>query len=199
MSKFTHMLLSLPSPSVELVKELNIIFAEFIWVGKPPKFRKEIFEVEIKEGGLKLHNIAISDSALKLGWLKRYLQSSSKWTISPIDFELEGVFNFGPEYINRIEAVNTNPFWQDGLTWLKSLWKTNIIFDKREAPIWYNPTSRLQIRREWKEKGIMVASDFLDLDYLTVPLSLEKLNKKFEIKLNFLEYVEICALIKKTF
>ena len=51
-SKFTHMLLSLPSPSTEIIKELEQLFADFLWSGKPPKFRREILEAETKLGGI---------------------------------------------------------------------------------------------------------------------------------------------------
>ena len=129
MSKFTNMLLSLPNPSKELVDELNSIFSDFLWAGKPPKFRKEILESEIKDGGLKLHNF---DAALKLGWLKMFLKSNSKWTVFPKEFELEGVFHYGADFIERIEAMTTNPFWHDVLTALKTLWKNSIIFEKNE-------------------------------------------------------------------
>ena len=141
MSKFTYMLLSLPSPKKELIDELNKTFSDFLWAGKPPKFRKEIMEAEIKDGGLKLHNIAIFDTALKLSWLKRFLKSNSKWTVFPREFELEGVFLYGVDYIERIEAMNTNQFWQDVLSSIKTLWKTSVVFDKnviRETPLWYN-------------------------------------------------------------
>ena len=188
MSKFTHMLLSLPSPSTELIKELDQLFADFIWSGKPAKFRKEILEAEVRNGGLKLHNI---------GWLKRFLRSSSKWTVFPKEFELEGVFCFGSDYIHRIEGLNTDPFWQDVLTSLKLLWKSNIMYDKsviRETPLWFNPNLRLQIRRVWKEKGMMVTSDLLN--YLTVPLTLERLQVKFGIKINFLEHCMLVATLK---
>ena len=96
--------------------------------------------------------------------------------------------------------MNTNPFWQDDLSSLKMLWKTNIIFDKsviRDTPLWYNPMFILQIRRDWKEKGIMIVSDFMN--YLTLPLSLEKINIKFHIKMNFLEYGKVTAILKKHF
>ena len=66
MSKFTHMLLSLPSPTEELIEELNTLFKGFLWSGKSPKFRREILEAETKDGGLKLHNIKLFDTALKL-------------------------------------------------------------------------------------------------------------------------------------
>ena len=51
-SKITHMLLSLPSPSVLCIKELNETFSMFLWCRKPPKWRKEILEGEYHEGGL---------------------------------------------------------------------------------------------------------------------------------------------------
>ena len=70
MSKFTHILLSLPSPNPELIMELDKLFSDFLWSKKPPKFRKEFVEAEIMDGGLKFHNISTFDSALKLGWLR---------------------------------------------------------------------------------------------------------------------------------
>ena len=84
--------------------------------------------------------------------------------------------------------MTTNPFWIDVLFALRSRWKNSIIFDKhviREPPLWFNPIFRLQLRREWKENGILVVSDFIN--YLTTPLSLEEINQKYNIKMNFLE------------
>ena len=56
--------------------------------GKPPKFRKEILEADTKFGGMKLHNLELFDSSIKIGWLKRYIRSNSKWCVIPDDFEL---------------------------------------------------------------------------------------------------------------
>ena len=97
-SKITHMLLSLPSPSVLCIKELNDTFAKFPWCGKLPRWRKEILEGEYYHGGLKLHNISLFDKTLKISWLRRYIGSSGKWTVIPNDFELFDVFKFGPDY-----------------------------------------------------------------------------------------------------
>ena len=54
MSKITHILLSLPTPSDRMFAQLDNIFFGFIWGNKPPKFRREIVEANIVEGGLKL-------------------------------------------------------------------------------------------------------------------------------------------------
>ena len=83
MSKITHMLLSLPTPSESSFAQLDSLFFTFIWGNKPPKFRREIVEANIIEGGLKLHNLKKFDAALKIGWLKRYISTKSKWTITP--------------------------------------------------------------------------------------------------------------------
>ena len=53
MSKITHMLLSLSSPDVICIKELYNTFSNFLWCGKPPKWRKEILKGEIHHRGLK--------------------------------------------------------------------------------------------------------------------------------------------------
>ena len=38
----THILLSLPNPYQELLEEYDKMTVDFLWGGKPPKFRKEI-------------------------------------------------------------------------------------------------------------------------------------------------------------
>ena len=130
LSKITHMLLSLPSPNFLSIKELNNTFSNFLWCGEPPKWRKEILEGEICHGGLKLHNIVLFDKTLKIGWLKRFLKSNSKWTRIPQEFVLEQCFIYGPDFIERIMEMTTNRFWLDVLTSLKFLWESGSIQHK---------------------------------------------------------------------
>ena len=40
MSKITHILLSLPSPSQQAITQLEGLFAYFLWGNKPPSFEK---------------------------------------------------------------------------------------------------------------------------------------------------------------
>ena len=122
-SKFTHILLSLPSPGKDTFKYLNSIVNDFLWEGKPPKFRKEIMEADTKFRGMKLHNLELFDSYLKAGWLKRYVRSNSKCCGIPDDFELYDVFKFGTDFIDIILEVTLNPFWKDVLNSIKTLSK----------------------------------------------------------------------------
>ena len=66
MSKLTQILLSLPGPNDTFINDLNGLLAEFPWPDKSPKFSREISVAEIKDGGLKLHNIKALDTAVKL-------------------------------------------------------------------------------------------------------------------------------------
>ena len=102
--------------------------------------------------------------------------------------ELGDVFTYGPDYTDRIVELTSNPCWSN--------WRSNCILNKDvilESPLWHNPLFRLQIRREWRESGIMVIPD--RIDYLEVPLKLETLNSTYNIKMNFLEYAYLTFLI----
>ena len=188
-SKITHMLLSLPSPSSSCINDLNDTFSKFLWCGKPPKWRKEILEGEIFHGGLKLHNLNLFDKSLKLSWLKRYLVSSSKWTIFPNNFELGDVFTYGPDILDKIKETTSNKFWLDVMDSLTFMWQTDAVLKKqfiKNTPIWLNPVFSLPINRHWFKKGINTISDFLG--DMNVILPMEVFMDKYNVNTNFLEY-----------
>ena len=59
----------------------------------------------------------------------------------------------------------SNPFWRNVIDSLKLLWNCNFALERSvilETPLWLNPIFKLQINREWKDKGIMVISDLID-------------------------------------
>ena len=45
---------------------------------------------------------------MKLGWVKRFLKSSSDKTILPIYFGLDGFLKYSPDSVNRIEEMTDN-------------------------------------------------------------------------------------------
>ena len=123
-SKITHILLSLPKPSEKAFIDIQSLIDSFLWNNKPPKFRREILEAELAEGGMKLHNLKIISMALKAGWIKRYLSSIAKWTSLPDYYEFGEICTYGENYIDRIYEITYNPFWKDVLDAIKHLWKT---------------------------------------------------------------------------
>ena len=68
-SKITHILLSLPSPSPFTINKLEKIFQEFIWGQKNPKFRKEIMENALNLGGLKMPNLCTFENNQSERWM----------------------------------------------------------------------------------------------------------------------------------
>ena len=197
LSKITHLLLSLPSPNKLLFKEIDAIFKNFIWNNKPPKFRKEIMESDIMDGGMKLHNLQNFDQALKLGWAKRLLTSQSKWTIYPTYWDIYDCFEYGPDRLDRTTEVIYNPFWLDFINSVKSINKTEIILHRdiiHESPLWFNPNLKINFKKPWYDKGIRKINDLVDT--YGKPLELKEFQQKFGVKTNFLEYGRICILLK---
>ena len=189
MSKITHILLSLPTPSNTAICQLEQLFYSFLWSNKPPKFRREIMEANTTDGGLKLHNLNFFDAALKIGWIKRYINTKSKWSVVPYNFDFDGLFKYGVDYIERLLEITFNPFWLNVLHSLKLLWKDGNIFIPENiflTPLWYNNSFRLQIKKEWILKGVYTVNDLLQTNGKI--LSQIDFEQKFQLKTNFLEY-----------
>ena len=88
-SMLTHILLSHPNPSQELLEEYEKMTADFLWGGKPPKFRKEILEYPYALGGLQLHNLLRFSSSLKTTWLRRRMATDSGWTTFALAYHID--------------------------------------------------------------------------------------------------------------
>ena len=194
MSKITHILLSLPTPSDIAISQLEQLFFSFLWCNRPPKFRREIMEANVIDGGLKMHNIKIFDAALKIGWLRIYIVTHSKWSVIPYNCDFDGLFKYGVDYIERLLEITFNPFW---LKSLKMLWKDDKIYICENiflTPLWYNNILRLQIKREWLLKGVYNINDLLQANgkFLT-QIDFET---KFQLQTNVLEYGAVLMKVK---
>ena len=197
LSKIIHILLSLPTPSQNMFFRLESIFSNFIWNSKPPKFRREIVESFNKDGGLQLHNLKTFDAALKIGWLKRYLKTDSKWKSIPMDSVYSGLFKYGVAFLDRIMEMIFNPFWYYVLSSLKLLWtdlKIVIPENVLLTPLWYNDSLQLPIKKEWFAKGITKICDILDRNLQPMPLI--DFTTMHRVKTNFLDYGYVCRKVK---
>ena len=80
-------------------------------------------EANTIDGGLKLHNLKFFDAAQKIDWLKRYNNTKSKWSVVPYNFDFDGLFKYGVDYIERLLEMTFNPFWLNVLHSLKMFGK----------------------------------------------------------------------------
>ena len=157
-------------------------------------------EADIKDGGLKLHNLSLFDNSLKISWLRRYLCTTAKWKAIPDHFELAGVFSFGRDFLERISEMNFNPFWANVLESLKILMSKDTFISNiniLETPLWYNNILQLRIKRSWLERGIYTIWDLMKDN--KVILSQEEFENKYDIATNFLEYGAVTKIIREFF
>ena len=186
-SKITHILLSLPTPNEEMMKNLEIIFRNFIWNNKPAKFNKIILENTNKLGGLKMTNLKTFDQALKISWLKRMKNPDDGWEELPRKFKVHKMITFGDQYPQRILKQIENPFWKDVV---KAVWalqkKTlNISSKAYNIPLWYNTNISINFKKNWVNQGYLFLNDIMNEEGKLFTME-EMINKNLQI--NFLEY-----------
>ena len=65
------------------VDEINTLFFKFLWNGKGDKIKRDVMISEYEDGGLKMIDIRLFTQALKLNWVKKYLDTGnhSKWKL----------------------------------------------------------------------------------------------------------------------
>ena len=116
-SMLTHILLSLPNQSQELLEEYDKMTADFLWGGKPPKFRKEILEYPYSLGGLQLHDLLRFSNSLKTTSLRRIMATDSGWTTFALAYGIDECWTFGNDFAEQ-KKKNTivNTFWKDVIT-----------------------------------------------------------------------------------
>ena len=112
-SKITHILLSLPSPSCETFNKLEELFKKFIWQEKGPKFRKEIMETQASLGGMKMTNLRVFDASLKLSWFKRLINQTKGWAEFPTQYRILDILKYGDLLPKTIIDTINNKFWKN--------------------------------------------------------------------------------------
>ena len=69
-SKFAHLITTLPAPNDSFLKELETVLFSFVWGGKCDKIARKINFNDIEDGGLKMNNIRSFAKTLKISWIK---------------------------------------------------------------------------------------------------------------------------------
>ena len=114
-SKIVHILISLPTPSIKIINKINKLLYTFLWSNKPDQIKRNVTILKPNDGGLGMVDLAIFYKSLKLTWLKRFLNCNAKWIvlIETIYPELKNVTNFGDAYIENLNKLIKNPFWEN--------------------------------------------------------------------------------------
>ena len=78
LAKFIHLLLALPNPPDNLLKNIEKVFYKFLWNGGPDRIKRSIIVKNFKAGGLRMINLPEFIKALKISWFRRVIQNSEK-------------------------------------------------------------------------------------------------------------------------
>ena len=197
-SMITHILLSLPSPSQEFIYEYENILKDFLWGGKPPKYRREILEYPNNLGGLQLHNLQRFSMSLKMTWLRRLLLSDSGWTTFALTHEIDKCWLYGDKYLEKKKNTIKNVFWKEVVTSmydLRKIMKPITDYDYLSWPVWDDKLVGLPDINKLKVCGVNVVADLLNSSWEV--LSKATIEQTRNVNLNFLDYMAIKQCITR--
>ena len=198
--KFIHLFSSIPTPS-SILDQINSIFYNFLWSGKPDKVNRTTVCMNYTRGGLKMMNVYMFEKQLKLKWLKYIIfQEGQAWydLLPDAITDNSNIYIYGGQWLLNFHK-ELNPFWLQVATYWSELCalqpiKTNE--DICNSSIWFNKqlSARYNFHLNWSRKGINFISDIID-DNGNV-LSHENLRERYQINVNFLHYYSIQRIVK---
>ena len=139
--RLTYLFLSLPKPCDGEIKQLELLFFNYIWHGKKDRVARKTIIQNYDQGGLKMVHIESFIKNLKLSWLQRLRSSNSSWTklfyhITTLEVDF---LNFGKDYFCE-KANISNKFWKEVLLSMADFIACVKVNSENisQEPIWYN-------------------------------------------------------------
>ena len=193
--KLTYLLINLPDPSDNFLKEYDKLLFQFLWGGKTNRIKRETICQPYEKGGIKMFDIYASITTFKISWLRRiYVTEGGKQTLK-IYPELEHIQKFGIDYAIKFLKESSNLFWKDVIKHYVTLSRKDSIksqINYAEQPIHFNPMIKRDKKsvylREWVENDIYKIKDILLADNVLMDYRTFKLNYPNTITTNFLTY-----------
>ena len=117
LSKVVHILQALPTPSKQIIKEVENILYKFLWSNKPDSIKRAVVKQQLKDGGLNMPDIKRFDASLKITWIRKLLLQNAKWSeiTNLICPNINRINFFGPEYLKILINNTNNLFWKHTL------------------------------------------------------------------------------------
>ena len=203
LSKLNHLLLVLPSPGKDILKQLETMFYHFIWSGKPDKIKRTVLCKHYLDGGLNMTDLRKFISAMKVTWIRRFYKNlEAPWAkvgrvlLGPVD----KIILFGPNYSQNIARKVKNKFWSEVLNCWSDVIQ-NIPANESKTilaePLWDNPNlSKSQLfYPNWYKNGILLIADLIYENGNFI--SMNELKAYYHIRTNFLEYHRVITCVKK--
>jgi len=210
LSKLTHLILTLPDPPQEFIKDLNQIIYKFIWKGIDKVSRNQMIQ-DYDQGGVRMVDVESYIQALKSTWIRRIINNA----------ETEWVYLFcKTTNIERVQDIEggsmkilhcmgqknhkPNQFWKDVFSAWSSFCSCHKPTTRNEilkTSLWYNENIKVGKQslyyRHWVRNGVDLVNDLLN--ERGEFFSFEEFINKFNVHTNFVEYRGVISAIKKAF
>ena len=123
-SKIVYLLINIPDPRLDFVKELDKMFFDFLWENKPSKINRLTSCSAYDKGGLNMIDLYSFIASMKISWLRRIFTNNNTTAklfhvIFPTAHTLQ---KRGGNYVDTLTRDNTNPFWKDVFQHYKSFY-----------------------------------------------------------------------------
>ena len=202
LSKFTHLFLALPNPPGDFLKILERKMYKFLWSNGPDRISRKNIIKNIHAGGLRMVNVSVFITPLKVTWLRRLIlfSDNDNWSILS-RINLNKLFSLGDAYSNTIIKDIRNPFWKNVLeSWIQYIWsvKTDSLVKIMYLPLWGNTQINKNgnyIVNEWYNKGIRNVMDLIDENGLIYEF--QQLKQRYDIPGTYLDYIRLINKIPR--
>ena len=206
-SQFNHLFISLPNPEVTFISQLNQVLFNFLWNSKIDKVKRNTIIMNYSDGGLKMIDIVSFIDSLKLSWIRRLFQSTSKWqNVISTFVDINILSNCGREYIQICQNKSKNKFWKDVFkAWGRLGYKqdTEILCENNllKSPLWYNKKILINKKpifyKEWYQRGVTLINDLIKSSHPYSFYTHEEFTQTFGVTCHFLEYNGVVSAVKK--
>ena len=203
-SKIVHILIALPTPSLKLMKKINNMLFDFLWDGKPDKIKRNTAKLSLEKGGLGMIDIELFDKSMKLTWIRRLVQSNSKWKtlIYHIYPTLNNITHYGDKFIHNLSKEINNPFWKNVFTFFYEFHSRFKILSTKELKATcfqlntaFNINNKPINNIHFKRANVFFIHQLMDNDLF---LTHEAFVRKFNAQVDYLTYYSIIRCIKSS-
>jgi len=204
--KFNHLVLSIPNPSIDFLKDLQKKIYEFVWKGKRDKISRDQISNDYADGGLRLIKVDLFFEALKSTWIRRIasgnIDDKEKVLFSKITGLDVNDLEKGTNHTLKVAKDVQNCFWKDVLTaWGKIKQKHTPITleDFLKSGIWENDLFKIGGKefnfKKWRNAGIYYVTDLVNERETRFSFRHE-IESKYDLRINPLEFNSVLCSVK---
>ena len=201
--KLIHLFSSIPDPTEDIFKQLEVICFNFIWNDKVDKIKRSTMYNSYDKGGFRMIDFKLFCKAQKLIWVKKLLDDSnySDWKI----IFLADVEKYGGNYIwltqnNKPTFLNgINLFWKDVFKSWADLTKNDVKIVPESEPLYHNDSIKIDNKtifyNDWLIRGIRYLNDLIN--ETGALMTWDEFSQKYDIQNQAFKYITVTHAIPK--